>query len=296
MPVAAITPASTTGIEGRYVPFPLLDELSPSPRLLCRNWPIPWGGLRPASSFRDCPVYYMSPARRAPKSAKSRILNSLFTIPESPLSHPPGHLASSRANHPESTPAGTCPRHPGRDLDDRAASPGAGSLPEDPAGNSVDRLDDNWTDCLDDRPGKYRGNTGADSLPGRRANSPADSPPGRLDDCPAGFLFCASCRVFGVTAVEQSLSIGCRDLPRRTHRARQPVSSRSVARARIRKSARGAEGDGATSGVRGPLSPWRRKGRVSGPPASGDGPPRHCLPGTRRGRDGTPPARTSAGS
>ena len=54
------------------------------------------------SVVRAFPVSYMSSSNQVPKSANSFFLNSLFTLSESPLSHPPSYSVSCPAGCPES--------------------------------------------------------------------------------------------------------------------------------------------------------------------------------------------------
>jgi len=59
----------------------------------------------------------MSPRNQAGKSANLPILNSLFTISESPLSHPPGYSASCSPNCSGSSSEGCHAGHPERNLE-----------------------------------------------------------------------------------------------------------------------------------------------------------------------------------
>jgi len=128
-------------------------------------------GLRPREPSPPGPVSYMSPRNRAPKSANFSILNSLSTLPETPLPHPLGCLANCPENRGEESPAGHSPDHPPDNRenhrDDSPADYREDNLPESVEDNLDRSLDsrsaDYSADCLENHPESNLGDNPEDN-------------------------------------------------------------------------------------------------------------------------------------
>jgi hypothetical protein len=133
----------------------------------------------------------MLPRNRTRKSANFSILNSLFTLPVSPLPRSPGYLVNCPASYPESNRAGYSPRYPVRNpagyLGGYPASYRAGYLAENlvsyPAGYPDSNSASSPADCPDNRlernPESSRESNGADYSESYWADS--------LPNCLAGY-------------------------------------------------------------------------------------------------------------
>ena len=155
---------------------------------LPRRSPASFGGRaetpRLAALRHSCPVSYMSPRNRAPKSANFSILNSLSTLPEPPLPHPLGCLANRPENRGEESPAGHSPDHPPDNRenhrDDSPADYREDNLPESVEDNLDRSLDsrsaDYSADCLENHPESNLGDNPEDNLEDNGENDlPDDS-------------------------------------------------------------------------------------------------------------------------
>jgi len=137
---------------------------------------------------RFSPVYYMSSGNRTAEFANFSILNSLFSISESTLSHPLDCLVDCLENHPESNPADCSPDYPLNNPDnhsvDYPADYLADNLPESLEGNPEDYPENHPADYSADCPENHLESNLVDNLP----NYSADCLVNRLADYLENYL------------------------------------------------------------------------------------------------------------
>ena len=145
----------------------------------------------------------MSHGNRAPKLPKFFILNSLFTLAQTTLSHSPGYLVSCRPNHPERNSAGysagNLARNPASHLGCNSAEHWARNLPGSSAGNleghSAGNSAGDSADCEENHRGKNQESNWESNLQSNGADYLADSRVNCLDRNRASHLPNAANRV-----------------------------------------------------------------------------------------------------
>jgi hypothetical protein len=118
----------------------------------------------------------MSSSNLGPKCPNFPVLNSLFSLLESPLPRPPGYSAGRSASYPEINSYGCSARCPVRNPESYQTCYSVSSRASDPERNSVS-CSENFGACS-------RKRSPSDCPAKRRARSPASN----LPDCRAGSL------------------------------------------------------------------------------------------------------------